>query len=135
MLLPETPWTREWYEHAVIEGKQPTTPNDYGRLNEFAIQTKADAEGRFQVNGLAAGRWILTCAITWKVPRYVDSFGPGFYYWHSSSERRRLHRSVWPYAYYPWISPLETSVTEGGFAHAVVELKKGEHRKNVIVTR
>ena len=139
VFLPETPWTREWYENVVIEGKQPTKPNYYDRLPDFARKTRADAEGRFRIDKLPAGRWIITCAITWQVQEYVDSvttaFPPGFYYWHSSRRRRSLYRAAWPYPYYPWITPYERKVTVGGFAHAVVDLKDGEERKNVIVTR
>lgn len=65
-LNPVTTYSKEWFERAVLGG-QTLAPAD-PRLGAEEKHTLADAEGRFEFNGLAAGDYYLTSWLTWIVP-------------------------------------------------------------------
>ena len=137
VLLPDIAWTREWRDKVVVAGMQPTDDGHYARLGELSRSTTADVEGRFRFDKLPAGKWILTCAISWKETELVHYPGPHFFYFHGRGRRgRRGYYRAWPCHYYPWAgSTYEREYTTTAIAHASVELAARDAKTGLVLSR
>jgi hypothetical protein len=63
---PVTSLTTEWYDKVIVKGI-PLVAGD-PHTDDYRRQTIADAEGRFEFDGLPTGDYYVTCGITWGVP-------------------------------------------------------------------
>jgi hypothetical protein len=58
--------TEEWFNKSVFQGIPLGAGNPHA--DDYRRTTVADAEGRFEFDGLPPGDYYLTCGITWGVP-------------------------------------------------------------------
>ena len=74
-LQPVTSFSEEWYDVAVVHDR-PVEPADRAILDHL-WQARADAEGRFEFEGIPAGASFVGASISWGAPK-TDFLG-GWY--------------------------------------------------------
>jgi hypothetical protein len=74
-LHPVTRLTTEWFTKHIVHGIPLLAGNP--RTDDYRRQAIADAEGRFEFNGLPPGDYYLTCSITWGVPTDIGVIPTG----------------------------------------------------------
>ena len=74
-LHPVTRLTTEWFTKHIVHGIPLLAGNP--RTDDYRRQAIADAEGRFEFNGLPPGDYYLTCSITWGVPTDIGVIPAG----------------------------------------------------------
>lgn len=71
-LVPATSYNAEALQHA---SAQLSNPDE--RVKSFTKSTICDAEGRFEIDRLAARKWYVVTNVSWGVPQVEDGmFGP-----------------------------------------------------------
>lgn len=63
-LFPATPYTDEWWERTMIEGRYLTDPDP--RSLAFMRIVVADELGRFRFRSLPEGEYFVVCIMTWR---------------------------------------------------------------------
>jgi len=71
-LIPDTPYTRA-RQDAIRRGQKLGQPDS--RLDKYTRYTQADGFGNFEFHNVPAGRYFVTCIITWEVGRYSKTGG------------------------------------------------------------
>jgi hypothetical protein len=74
-LHPVTSLTNEWFTKHIVQGVPLAAGNPHS--DDFRRQAIADAEGRFEFDGLPPGDYYLTCSITWGVPSDIGTMPTG----------------------------------------------------------
>lgn len=72
IINPATTYSREWFERSVINYE--TLEDGDQRGLPFVRMIQADADGRFRVEGLPAGEYLIACHITWEVPQFSGGY-------------------------------------------------------------
>lgn len=143
LLIPDSPWTREWFEQVVREGKRPDDASYFEKLGDYARRVRADVDGKFEFRDVPAGRWFVTCLITWRRTETFQqmNWGFGLHPWNFRRGRggRRGFRGGFRggfYPFYPCYNQVwEREETVGGFAYAEVEVGDNESVSRLVVTR
>ena len=67
-LVPATPYSTEWFEHAMIGGRSisGTDPRSLRAVRSMVV----GPDGRFQFSNLPAGDYYLSCTITRSIPPF-----------------------------------------------------------------